>query len=204
MAIELWRRVWQNAGVGYAHGEPVWPAERLSPCDITVGLGGAGYRCFLSSVGVGIPAKDPSGSGAEFRVTFRIPTQFLPGFDSALRPVIFAIVTSLIRLIAFLFVAGSAAAGEAEFDLRYEVRLAEDSDTAEVAMTLGQEDSLVESFRFRVDPARQAGFAGDGRIESDDPFVTWFPPEDGGRLEWTVKLPHRRNKSGYDSWVGDG
>lgn len=97
----------------------------------------------------------------------------------------------------------AAGAESVEFDLRYDVRLEEGSDTAEVAMTLDQEDSLVDSFRFRVDSARQSGFSGDGRIESDDPFVTWFVPENGGRLEWSVKLPHKRNKSGNDSWVGE-
>lgn len=96
-----------------------------------------------------------------------------------------------------------AAAEDVEFDLRYDVRVKEDSTMAEVAMTLAMEDSLIESFRFRIDPARQLGFAGDGRIEVGDPFVTWYPPENGGRLEWKVELVHKRNASGHDSWVDD-
>lgn len=109
-----------------------------------------------------------------------------------------------VRCLSLLFPAiAFAAAEEIEFDLRYDVRVKEDSPIAEVAMTLAMEDSLIESFRFRVDPARQKGFAGDGRIEEGDPFVFWYPPEEGGRLEWKVDLIHKRNASGHDSWVGE-
>jgi hypothetical protein len=57
--------------------------------------------------------------------------------------------------------------------------------------------------RFRIDPQRHAGFQADGTLETDGPFVTWTPPDSGGRLSFHVPVSHRRDNGRFDALMRD-
>jgi hypothetical protein len=53
--------------------------------------------------------------------------------------------------------------------------------------------------RFHIDPQRHAGFKADGKLATDGPYVTWTPPEEGGRFSFHVPLSHRRDNGKFDA-----
>ena len=67
--------------------------------------------------------------------------------------------------------------------LRYDLTLRPAEDRAEVTLTIDERaKDNIWAMRFHIDPKRHAGFEGDGKIEPDGPYVTWTPPETGGRF----------------------
>ncbi|MDJ0929316.1 MAG: hypothetical protein QNJ73_16885 [Gammaproteobacteria bacterium] len=94
---------------------------------------------------------------------------------------------------------------EATEDLRYRVNfdatISAGSSDVPVTLTLDQDGQLLEELRLRAPRPRYRDFAGDGTVTRNGDRVIWQPPANGGQLNYTVELPHRRNSSGYDAWV---
>jgi hypothetical protein len=89
---------------------------------------------------------------------------------------------------------------EHTYGLQYDLTLKPAEDRAEVSLTLdGRIKGNLRSMRFRIDPERHAGFAGDGGVEPSGEFVTWTPPESGGKLSFHLPLSHRRPNGRYDA-----
>ncbi|MDJ0699840.1 MAG: hypothetical protein QNJ07_08295 [Woeseiaceae bacterium] len=89
-----------------------------------------------------------------------------------------------------------------EYALRYTVEVVPDAGEALVTLDLGQSRRLLREMRMTIDPERHHEIRGDGRIDVAGNDVRWYPPADGGTIEWRVQLAHRRNGDGYDAWLG--
>lgn len=105
-------------------------------------------------------------------------------------------------VLAFALVASECFAQSQphHYGLRYDLTLKPDADRADVAITL---DERVKgnffSMRLHIDPQRHRGFEGDGAIEPDGSYVTWTPPQTGGRLSFQVAVTSRRVNGRYDA-----
>ena len=89
----------------------------------------------------------------------------------------------LLHVILCLTCAGRLLAQDIDrhYGLRYDLKLNPQADRAEVALTLDKRiKGNIWSMRFHIDPARHAGFKGDGQLTVDGEYVTWTPPETGG------------------------
>ena len=90
------------------------------------------------------------------------------------------------------------------YGLRYDLTLQPEKDRAEVSLTIEQRvKDTVWSMRFHIDPQRHAGFAGDGTIEADGAYVTWIPPDAGGRLSFHLAVSHGRSNGRFDARMTD-
>jgi hypothetical protein len=88
-----------------------------------------------------------------------------------------------------------------EYGLQYDLTLKPAEDRAEVSITI---DNRAEGpLRFRIDPLRHSGFQGDGKIEVEGDYVTWTPPQPGGRLSYHLPVSHRRSNGRYDALMND-
>jgi hypothetical protein len=118
------------------------------------------------------------------------------------------------RLVFILLVAPVTACGGSGSDNAenaaprdYELTYRVDPDPSEsevaVELELRQPRTLLLEVRFRAPGGRFSDFAGDGEIQREGEILSWLPPEQGGKLRWTVSVPHRRNGKGYDAWLGE-
>jgi hypothetical protein len=90
------------------------------------------------------------------------------------------------------------------YGLRYDLTLNPSADRADVALTLDKRiQGNISSLRFRIDPQRHAGFQADGKLETAGHYVTWTPPESGGRLSFHVPVSHRRDNGRFDAIMRD-
>jgi hypothetical protein len=98
---------------------------------------------------------------------------------------------------------GGAALAQSEghhYGLRYDLTLNPAADRAEVSITVdGRVKDNIWSMRFHIDPERYEAFLGDGTIEADGDYVTWTPPETGGRLSFQVAVSNQRSNGRYDA-----
>src|SRR3990172_6189181 len=111
---------------------------------------------------------------------------------------------SYVRMVVVAWVlCGGASFAQSEshhYGLRYDLTLKPAEDRAEVSLTIdGRAKGNIWSMRFHIDPERHAGFEGDGTIEADGAYVTWTPPEVGGRLSFHLPVSHRRPNGRFDA-----
>jgi hypothetical protein len=100
--------------------------------------------------------------------------------------------------------AGFAQSESRHYGLRYDLTLKPADDRAQVSLTVDERvKGNIWSWRFRIDPQRHEAFAGDGKIEADGEYVTWTPPEAGGRLSFRVAVSHRRANGRFDARMTD-
>ncbi len=85
------------------------------------------------------------------------------------------------------------------FDVFYEARLVPSERVLRVSIELDRRARLVHELRLHIDPTRHLSFEGDGQVEVEGEYVTWTPPEDGGRLGYTFRVDHLRDERSYDS-----
>jgi hypothetical protein len=109
-----------------------------------------------------------------------------------------------VRVTAIAFaLAASACFAQSQphhYGLRYDLTLKPEEERADVAVTLDERaKGNLSSMRFRIDPQRHTGFEGDGAIERDGAYLTWTPPESGGRLSFDVAVTSRRANGRYDT-----
>jgi hypothetical protein len=110
-------------------------------------------------------------------------------------------------IIALWVLWGGAALGQAKNDhygLQYDLTLKPAEDRAEVSLTVDRRvQGKIWSMRFHIDPRRHAGFKGDGQVEPQGEYVTWAPPETGGRLSFHLPLSHQRPNGRFDARMTD-
>jgi hypothetical protein len=86
------------------------------------------------------------------------------------------------------------------YGLRYDLTLNPEADRAEVSLTLDERaKENIWSMRFHIEPERHAGFMADGELETDGQYVTWRPPDEGGRFSFHVPVSHRRKNGRFDA-----
>jgi hypothetical protein len=90
------------------------------------------------------------------------------------------------------------------YGLRYDLALKPAQDRAEVTLTIdSRAKGNIWTLRFHIDPQRHQGFDGDGKIEADGEYVTWNPPETGGRLSFHLPVSHSRADRRFDARMTD-
>jgi len=96
-------------------------------------------------------------------------------------------------------VLSSQAVAGPTFEVFYEARLIPSERAMRVEIVLDAGSERVGELRLHIDPERHFGFEGDGEISVSDEYVTWTPPEEGGRLGYTFRIDHLRTERAYDS-----
>lgn len=94
---------------------------------------------------------------------------------------------------------GAAAGEEHPYRLHYEVTLRPFEDRAHVVLDMREGAQHVRWMRFHIEPGRHSGFEGDGGIERDGEYVTWTPPDDGGRFTFSVPINRLRDSGEFDA-----
>ncbi len=113
------------------------------------------------------------------------------------------IVLVLVALVPLAGVA-SAQTESDHYPLRYDLSLKPEEGRAEVALTLGEGATKnIWSLRLHVDPQRHTGFEADGKLEVDGQYVTWSPPDEGGRLSFHLPVSNRRSNGRFDARMTD-
>lgn len=95
-----------------------------------------------------------------------------------------------------------ASAAPPSYRVDYQVGFQPDEGLATVAITVTPGSGRVNRLRFKLDPERHAGFAGDGEISVDKSRLTWRPPAKGAAtLNFTYKVDRKRSKHEYDARI---
>lgn len=89
------------------------------------------------------------------------------------------------------------------YEIVYRLKLSQGNDTATASITIGRGARRISELKFRVDPDRHTGFAGDGQVQATDREVVWNPPEQGGTLNYQVTITQKRRNGAYDARVTD-
>lgn len=96
------------------------------------------------------------------------------------------------------------AAQSAGISLRYELRLASDSDSAEARIVLSQGKRELRELQLAAGTMLGKP-AADGHLRRTADKLIWTPPARGGTLRYKLTLTHRRSEddaSSHDAWVG--
>ncbi len=100
----------------------------------------------------------------------------------------------------------SASAGLADdaltYGIRYTVVPQPVDRSIHVTLDVSQPRPLLRQLTMRPDN-RVSDITADGALEVSADGVTWQPPAAGGRMQWQVRVDHRRNGDGYDAWLGE-
>lgn len=113
-----------------------------------------------------------------------------------------------LALLAALVLAAAAAFAQAEeplsdddlvYDLLYDVRVLPTERSAHVRVSLGKNAARVKRLTFLIDPARHMEFKGPGEVKHLGDRVEWWPPAEGGRLEYLFRIDHLRDARRYDA-----
>jgi hypothetical protein len=105
-------------------------------------------------------------------------------------------------VVACVFWSGTlfAQPEDRHYGLKYDLTLKPTEDLAEVSITLDtRAKDNIWSMRFHIDPERHAEFQGDGEIEISGAYVTWEPPQTGGKLSFRVPVSHSRPSGRFDA-----
>jgi hypothetical protein len=107
--------------------------------------------------------------------------------------------------IQFLvLVPARAQTNNGNYGLRYDLKLHPAQDRADVSITVDKRvKGNIKSMRFHIDPARHAGFKGDGPVKIDGSYVTWAPPETGGKLSFHLRVSNGRSNGRFDARMTD-
>lgn len=117
-----------------------------------------------------------------------------------------SILRSLLFFFALVLSAGTSSAQDEDhhYGLRYGLTLIPAEDRAEITLTLDERiKDNIRSLRFHIDPERHAGFEADGELEKNGEYVTWTPPEAGGRISFHVSVNNQRPSGSYDARITD-
>ncbi|NOY72642.1 MAG: hypothetical protein GXP14_09750 [Gammaproteobacteria bacterium] len=69
-----------------------------------------------------------------------------------------------------------------------------------VTIRLSKNAGVLKSLRFNIKPEYHSQFEGDGKIKRQANYITWYPPQKGGRLTYQVKIDRQRNSGGYGAY----
>lgn len=87
------------------------------------------------------------------------------------------------------------------YEIDYVLRPEPSEGVVDVTLRVTQPRALLRELRFASDP-RLTDLDGDGELTSSDGVVTWYPPADGGTLQWRVTVASRRSSGAFDAWLG--
>ena len=108
-----------------------------------------------------------------------------------------------IRVVVSCALCSGASFAQSEnhhYGLRYDLTLKPAEERAEVSLTIDRRaKDNIWSMRFHIDPERHDGFEADGALETNGAYVTWTPPELGGRLSFHLPVNHRRANGRFDA-----
>ena len=88
---------------------------------------------------------------------------------------------------------------ELRYDVLYDVRVIPTERSAHVRISLGKNAALVKRLTFHIDPTRHMEFKGPGEIKLNGEYVEWWPPPEGGRLQYLFRIDHLRDARRYDA-----
>ncbi len=112
---------------------------------------------------------------------------------------------SLVAALLLLISPGAGlAAQSAGISLRYELRLADDTDSAEARIVLSQGKGELRELQLAADTMLGKA-AADGHLRRTADKLIWTPPARGGVLRYKLSITHRRSErdaSSHDAWVG--
>ena len=88
----------------------------------------------------------------------------------------------------------------------YSIDVAPSERVAEVELSVRQEGPALRQLRFHIDPERHLGFEGDGELsrtetEEGEIYMAWQVPGGGGKMRWTSRLDHARDRRSYDARI---
>lgn len=106
---------------------------------------------------------------------------------------------SLAAACLWCMLTGAAIGDEFPYQLRYDVTLKPWKDRAHVILHMGEGAQHVRWMRFHIEPGRHSGFDGDGDIEREGEYVTWTPPDDGGKFAFSVPISRLRDEGRFDA-----
>ncbi len=104
----------------------------------------------------------------------------------------------LVAAVALCPSLARAAAPVLHYDVDYAVELQPQTGKAHVTMTF-KGSTLPSRVTFSIDPDRHRDFKGDGKLEVGKETVTWYPPNDSGRLDFDFLVDHSLKSGAYDS-----
>jgi hypothetical protein len=106
--------------------------------------------------------------------------------------------------IAFVSLVSPARAENHHYSLRYDLALKPVEQRADVSLTLDNRiRGNLTSLRFHIDSERHEDFHGDGAVEIEGDYISWTPPETGGRLAYRVPVDHQRPNGRFDALMRD-
>lgn len=85
------------------------------------------------------------------------------------------------------------------YDVLYDVRVLPTERSAHVRVTLGKNAARVKRITLHIDPARHMEFKGSGQVKVAGEYVEWWPPPEGGKLEYLFRIDHLRDARRYDA-----
>jgi hypothetical protein len=95
----------------------------------------------------------------------------------------------------------AAAADDRVYQVHYQVDLAPETASANVAIEIKQPRGYLRQLTFTAPQDRYRGFAADGELQVDGATVTWRVPRKGGTLRFSHLIDHRRAGGGYDARI---
>ncbi len=88
------------------------------------------------------------------------------------------------------------------YDATYRARVVPSEKAVHVELEVvqpQQPNAFVIEINFRIDPARQTRFRGDGEVVVEGDSAVWKVPRQGGKLRWVFLIEHLRNDRAYDA-----
>jgi hypothetical protein len=117
----------------------------------------------------------------------------------------------LILMLVALIAGGSASPSQAAparpYDVQFHARFAPEDGVAYAAIEVMQKRGRLKRLDLNAPSPRFSEFEGDGEITRAGDRLIWEVPDEGGRLEYRVRVDHKRRSSDHhdalmtDSWV---
>ncbi len=85
------------------------------------------------------------------------------------------------------------------YRVQYEAQILPAQGTATVRIRVEQSDSLLREISFPIDSERVFDVAAEEGLEANPERITWFVPDRGGELRYTVRIDHLRDPARYDA-----
>ena len=86
------------------------------------------------------------------------------------------------------------------YGLQYDLSLEPEENLAMVSLTLSEGATKnIWSLRLRFDPQRHREFEANGKLEVDGEYITWSPPDKGGKLSFQLLVDAQRTNGQFDA-----
>lgn len=92
-----------------------------------------------------------------------------------------------------------AYAGAVPYDARFSARFVPEQGYVEASIEIVQPEARLRLLDFNAPETRFSAFRGDGTITREGRRLIWEVPRTGGRLDYRVKVDHRRGGGAHDA-----